>query len=204
LELKRKSFKKQLKSKLHVAKATKGGWSRGPKDAPRKEVIDNVGAILCKPQFKKLLKHIDYVSITKSDKPYGFTFTGRVVTKPNGKTFLKIIDNERFPAFHYKSTTTHELAHIDWGVKWQYHHEAWVKFNKTVEALRPVNDYLERHERKWRADIRCEGFSQYANEMHSAAAELYYEEENGHKGHSWKFLEDQKKLITAYMELHGL
>jgi hypothetical protein len=200
--MKRKTIKKQIKSKLYVANATDGGWSRAPKPAVRPAVVEAVQGVLVKPQFKKLQKHITRISITKSIQKSGRVNTGAVVTDPVKKTKLfKIIDHEWFPVDYYKSVAVHELAHIDWGVKQKWHNEAWARFNAAVNNLRPVNDYLERNEKKWRADIRYTS-NQYCNEMHSAAAELHYEARNS--GHTWQFPNDQVTLLRAYRELHGL
>lgn len=201
--MKRKSIKKQIKSKLYVAKATEGGWSRKAKPAVRKIVVDEVQAVLVQPQFKKLQKHIERISITKSVKNYGRIVTGKVTHENKAKKpIFKIIDHDGFTASYYRSVAVHELAHIDWGVKQKWHNEAWNKFNAIVNKLRPVNDYLERNERKWKKDIRFDVANQYCNEMHSAAAELVYEAKTS--GHTWQFPEDQKTLVAAYRELHGI
>lgn len=198
--MKRKSIKKQIKSKLYVAKATEGGWSRSAKPAVRQSVVDEVQAILVKPQFKKLQKHIERISITKSVKRSGRVTTGKIV-HTGKKPVYKIIDHDGFPPEYYRSVAVHELAHVSWAVCQKWHNAAWTAFNAKVEILRPVNDYLERNEAKWRADKRFES-NQYCNEMHSAAAELYYEAAT--TGHRWQFEEDQARLLDAYRELHGL
>lgn len=198
--MKRKSIKKQIKSKLYVAKATEGGYSRGPKPAVRQSVVDEVQAILLQPQFKKLQKHIERISITKSVKKSGRVTTGKIV-HTDKKPVYKIVDHDGFPPEYYRNVAVHELAHVSWYVAQKWHNGAWTRFNEVVDTLRPVNDYLERNESKWRADVRFTS-NQYCNEMHSAAAELYYEAANS--GHEWQFEEDQARLLAAYRELHGL
>jgi len=200
--MKRKTIKGKIKSKIYVAKATKGGWSRSGKPAVRQAVVDEVQAVLVKPQFKKLQKHIERISITKSTKSSGRVITGKVVHDAGKKPVYKIIDHDWFTPAYYRSVAVHELAHVDWGVKHKWQHEAWMKFNSIVDKLRPVNDYLERNETKWRADIRFGEASHYCNEMHSAAAELVYEASNS--GHRYQFPEDQEILVAAYRELHGI
>jgi hypothetical protein len=198
--MKRKSVKKQIKSKLYVAKATEGGWSRRAKPAVRQSVVDEVQAILLQPQFKKLQKHIERISITKSVKSSGRVTTGRVI-HTGKKPVYKIFDHDGFPPSYYRSVAVHELAHVSWAVMQKWHNAAWTKFNAQVILLRPVNNYLERNEDKWRADKRFD-FNQYCNEMHSAAAELHYEAST--TGHVWQYPEDQERLLAAYRELHGL
>jgi hypothetical protein len=195
---KRKSIKKQIKSKLYVAKATEGGWRNGPKPAVREAVVSEVQAVLVQPQFKKLQKHIERISITKTVKKAGRVTTGRVVDGKK-KPVYKIYDHDWFTPKYYRSVAVHELAHIHWGVKQKWDNEAWTKFNTIVNELRPVNDYLERNETKWRADKRFQTANQYCNEMHSAAAELYYEAQ--HSGHRWQLGEDSDRLLAAYREL---
>jgi len=194
--MKRKSIKKQIKSKLYVAKATGAG-----KPAVRKAVVDEVQQVLLKPQFKKLQKHIERISITKTIKRSGRVTTGRIIHSKSKKPVYKIFDHDGFPPIYYRSVAVHELAHVSWAVMQKWHNAAWTKFNAQVILLRPVNNYLERNEHKWRADKRFES-NQYCNELHSAAAELHYEASTS--GHIWQYPEDQKRLLAAYRELHGL
>jgi hypothetical protein len=193
---KRVSTKKKINRKLYVAKATLS------KQAPRKELVDEVQAVLLRPQFRKLQKHIERISITTGGNLTSRRVTtGRIVTKPDGKKVYKIYDYTSFTTGYYRAVAVHELAHIHWGVKAKWDVEAFTKFNEIVDKLRPVNEYLERNEAKWRADKRFNA-NQYCNEMHSAAAELYYEAENS--GHKFQFIADQRRLLAAYRELHGL
>lgn len=193
---KRVSTKKKINRKLYVAKATLY------KRAPRKALVDELQAVLLRPQFKKVIKHIDRISVvTGGNTSSKRVTTGRVVNK-DGKKFYKIYDYSSLNIEYYRAVAVHELAHVDWGVKQKWHHEAWTKFNTIVNELRPINEYLERNEAKWRADKRFLTSNQYCNEMHSAAAELYYEAENS--GHRFQYPEDQKKLLAAFKELHSL
>ena len=194
--MKRKTIKKQIKSKLYVAKATPF------KGAVRQTVVDEVTTVLMKPQFKKLQKHIERISIIKGGRKYGRVTTGRIVTKAGHKPVYKIFDYDHKSPAYYRAVAVHELAHISWGVQQKWNHEAWMKFNTTVDSLRPVNDYLKRKEHAWRADIRFGEASHYCNEMHSAAAELYYKTDNS--DHTYFFPNDQVILLRAFRELHGL
>jgi hypothetical protein len=164
---KRVSTKKKINRKLYVAKTTL------TKNAPRKELVDEVQAVLLRPQFRKLQKHIDRISITTGGNTSSRRVTtGRVVHRDDGRKFYKIYDYTSFSVGYYKAVAVHELAHIHWGVKQKWDNEAWTKFNTIVNELRPVNEYLERNEAKWRADKRFTTANQYCNEMHSAAAEI--------------------------------
>jgi hypothetical protein len=196
---KRKSIKKTLDRKIYVAKATPN------KSAPRKAVVDEVRAVLMQPQFRKLQKHIERISITKGGNSANRVTTGRVITDKTHKKkpVYKIFDYDGFDTSYYRSVAVHELAHIHWGVKQKWDNDAWTKFNKVANSLRPVNEYLEMNEHKWRRDTRFgTTANQYCNESHSAAAELYYAAEQTR--HTYQFPADQRKLVAAYRELHNL
>jgi len=193
---KRISTRKVIQRKLYVGEATEY------KPSPRKEVVQDVLTVLQKPQFKRLQKHIEKISIIKTVASTKYVVVGEI---KDGKKLkrLYIYDNSHIPIPQYARTAVHELAHIDWNVKQKWHNEAWTKFNEIAKELRPVNEYLQRKGENWKKDVRYIGGTHYENEMHSAAAELYYYgTEVG--GHYWSFPSDQQILVDAYAELHGL
>lgn len=196
---KRITTAKKLDRLIHVGKATPR------KPAPRKAIVEATGQILARPENKKYIKHIAYISIVRCVDKVGFRITGRVTTKPDGRKYYKIIDDGEHSIEFYKSCVVHELAHIQWPVLHKYHNEAFSKFVKIADSLSAVNDYGKRRENMWRIYTTKgmpHGISHWANEMHSAAAELVYYP-NGR--HDWLGTsENRNKLIEAYKELHGI
>ena len=191
--MKRKSTKKQINQKLYIGQATL------LKPAPRKEVVEIVLDVLNKPQFRKLQKHIEKISILRM-RTSSYTVTVGEIKDGNKGKRLFIYDHNGVHPSHYSSTTVHELSHTHWGIKQKWDNEAWTKFNNSVKNLRPVTDYLRRRENKFKSDKRW-NFTQYENEMHSAAAEIYYYPDTHLE---LKFFSDVQKLVDAYAELHGL
>lgn len=198
-DMKRKSIKKQLKSLIHVGKSTPN------KPAPRKAIVEACGTILAKPEFKKVVKHIDYISIVRCVEKSGFRVTGRVVTKPDGKKYYKIIDDGEQSLEYYKGCIVHELSHIHWPVLFKYQSEALAKFIEVADSCGPINGYSKDHESKWR---KCwskgmpAGISHWSNELHSIASEMIYYPLG--RSDSVGTDANRERVLTAYRELHGL
>jgi len=195
---KRKTIKKQIKSKLYVAKAT------DYKSSPRPEVVAKLELVLKEPKLKKVLKHVNRISITKSTSSAKRVTTGRWI--PAKKT-LKVIDHSCFTAEYYECTVVHELSHVDWHTNAKWNKEAFIKFNAIVNKIHPINDYLSRNEDKWRRWERYdfdENATQYANEMHSALAELHYTPKEFYKDKATFDMITLKKAYDAYCEFHNV
>lgn len=197
---KRITIKTKINRLVSVGKATPN------KPAPRKEIVEACGVILAKPENKKYVKYIDRISITRCVPKTGFRVTGRVATKDNGNIIYKIIDDGDQSIEYYKSCIVHEMAHVQWPILYKWHNEAQAKFIKVAEACGPVNRYGEGREENWRDSgsrgMIGTGVSHWANEMHSAAAELHYHPEGRN---DWVGTEaNRQRLVEAYRELHGL
>ena len=197
-------MKKRVTIKTKINRLVSVGKPTPNKPSPRKEIVEAASAILAKPENKKFIKYINRISITRCVPKSGFRVTGRVVTKPDGTIIYKIIDDGEQSIEYYKSCIVHELAHVQWPVLYKWHNEAQAKFIEIAESCGPVNEYGRKNEQKWRSHTSrgTPQVSHWANELHSAAAELYYHPEGRH---DWLGTQENiDKLLAAYRELHGL
>jgi len=196
---KRITIKTKINRLVSVGKATPN------KPAPRREIVEATGQILAKPENKKFIKYIDRISITRCVPKTGFRTTGKVAHKPNGNIIYKIIDDGENSIEYYKSCVIHEMAHIQWPTLYKWHQEAQALFIKIAEECGPVNNYGQQRESRWRRNSSVGSprhISHWANEMHSAAAELHYFP-NGRN--DWVGTQENRdRLLTAYRELHNL
>lgn len=139
-------FKVYKNFKIYIGQATEGGWSRGGKPAPRKELVDMVRQMWNNdPSIKAMRKHISELSITyaKSLKLSGMWMSE--------KKKVRIVDDGRQSIDEYGSTFVHEIighTFYDFARKWR--RDELTKFNLLANSIPPVTSYVKQNEDEWR------------------------------------------------------
>ncbi len=225
--------------KIYIAESTAGGWSRGGKPAPRKEIVDTLREMWNNdPTIKRMKKHIDYLTIQYSEH------VKHVGLWELEKKKLTIFDNGRMSQDDFKSLIVHEvIGHTFWDQSRTWRRLELVDFNKLANEMPPVNSYVAKNEEKWRKEFddyeagtkfqekwdkiydetgednypyeeykkeeeelkkleESNGhktMTRYANEQHSAVAEIVY----GFDYHK-KLIDDVNlsKLVNLWEKLH--
>ena len=133
-------------TKIYIAESTVGGWQRGGKPAPRKEIVDVIRDLWNNdPSVKKLRKHVDYMTIQYSENVRDI---GRW---NNEKKKLTIFDNGAMSPDDFKSLFVHEIVgHTFWDFSRKWRREELVEFNRLANSLPPVNSYVEKYEDEWK------------------------------------------------------
>lgn len=133
-------------ARIYIAKETAGGWSRGGKPAPRKEIVSVIRDLWNNdPAFKKMRKHVDYLTIQYSEN---VTNVGR--WNPTEKK-LTVFDNGTMSPDDFKSLFVHEvIGHVFWDLARKWRREELVEFNRLANSLPPVNSYVQKNEEEWK------------------------------------------------------
>lgn len=145
-KLNSKGFKVYKNFKLYIAETSEGGWSRDPKPAPRKELVDMVRDMWNNdPSIKAMRKHIKELSIT--------TVVSQEIAglwdETKGKICVK--DNHSDSIAFYKSVFIHEIiGHTFWDFARKWRREELIVFNTLANSLPPVSAYVKKNEESWR------------------------------------------------------
>lgn len=133
-------------TRIYIAESTAGGWNRGGKPAPRKEIVSVIRDLWNNdPAFKKMRKHVDYLTIQYSENVKDI---GR--WKPSEKK-LTIFDNGKMSEDSFKSLFVHEVVgHVFWDLARKWRREELAEFNRLANSLPPVNSYVQEYEEEWK------------------------------------------------------
>jgi len=140
-------FKVRKGTRVYVGKETVGGFSRGGKPAPRKEIVKYCQDFFREDKdFIKMNKHIKEISIVfqSTNKYVGFWNDDRKK--------LTIIDDGLQTIQEFKSTLCHEVkGHTRWHLALKYRREELIAFNEFANKCDPVSTYVKDNEKKWRS-----------------------------------------------------
>lgn len=192
-----------MKTQIKIAKETPF------KSAPRKEVVDIVMKVF-KSQPLKVRKHTKGITILKSVTNGDHVISGRFYYK---KGIIKISDHDSIPVELYESTTVHEFAHLRFHWLLKYHKDELIEFCEVVNKLPAPTRYIRGREKTWRlmyssnlisnntVPLHLRAFNEYANEYHSALAQIKLREIKEHF-HRCLLTEGQlKTAMDAYDKL---
>jgi len=139
-------FKVYKNFRLYIGEATEGGWHRGGKPAPRKEIVDMVRDMWNNDQsIKAMRKYIKQLSIVyqKTNKFVGIWFSL--------EQKVMMIDDRTQSLDWMKSTFIHEvIGHAFWDFAKKWRREELIAFNLLANSLPPVSTYIKNNEDDWR------------------------------------------------------
>ncbi len=144
-KLNSKGFKTFKNFRLYIAEESNGGYSRNPKPAPRKAVVDITRELWNNDKSViAMRKHIKEISIRH-------TSNGIAGTWDKDKQKIIINDNGNDTIEFYKSVNVHEIiGHTFWDFARKYRREELIAFNKLANSLSPVSMYIFKHFQKWK------------------------------------------------------
>ncbi len=198
VKLNSQGFKVYKNFRLYIAKATLS------KPAPRSQVVEITNDLWNNdPSIKKMRKFIKELSIRHTSNG----IAGEWIKE---KKRIVINDNGRCSISFMRSVNIHEIVgHTFWDFSRKYRRVELIAFNKLANSLKPISTYVQSNEKKWRLinddndelfqKIGHETMTLYANEQHSAIAEIIY----GFGGHKTILNQkDVQRLIELYEVLH--